>query len=393
MDNQTTQDLSKGELQTIALYPEYIYPVKDIITEQNLIYIFDFVKGTYNCKKIFETFCRAGLSPKKITPGVQYAILKKFSTGEYDILFNMLYTANVNMSTYMLKEFIVTYPNGLLNSKIIIPRDILSYGITHAVYYDYIGEMVEYIHSHYNSVLSDEEQYMVIRYYLGIDEPDVEAFARSFLKKYWPFSRKVQEFIVKDSLALQVFVKKQYRITDELPPALRLQAIRTWPNPKLFDMMKENIKTNTSITDVEQLNFLMYARENGYDITSVVENNAIKTNAKRTKLYINLLNAVDSEKSLPADFNGVDESLLLRLLRTRMNKIHWYKMVENMLKGRSHISEDMLRTMIYNDSFAERIVNTLRPELLQKQQKPEIAPQPQKMFGFLRSSRQRGDEK
>ena len=384
--------LSQNEFDYIKFNPECIYAVKKLINEDDLERIFSNLGGT-SCEKIFKTFMRAGLSVNKITPRVQMEILRCFSGFDKSKALKMFMDAKVQISQDAIEHLMLRCPWELLHSGIKISRELLSRGIMQNDAYTF-PEIWTYLSNNKDTItLTDEEQWCLISCYLPAFTSKVDTGVDHFFKTYFPFSRKVQELIVANSKALELLATKKQTFVNHLPADLRIKAIHTLPTKEFFDLMTKDFTNKQFIDfvgwdiDKELSEFVTRARDsNNQQIISAASELANKINARQTKNYISVLKTVEAEKSVPLDFKVLDEDVILQLLKTKMDRIHRYKMIENILKGRSYISKEMLLLMMSKDMFVMYIIKQLRPELLQKQQ-PEI----KKRHGLFTKFRERGE--
>lgn len=384
--------LQKNELDYIRYNPECIYAVKKLVNEDDLERIFSNL-GWSSCEKNFKTFMRAGLPVNKITPRVQMEILRCVSRSDKSKALKMFMDAKVQISQDAIEHFMLNCPGALLRSGIKISRELVSLGIMNNDA-DTFPFVWLYLATNKDTItLTDEEQWRIISCYLPNVTGNDNAGVEYFFNKYHPFSRKVQELIVTHPKVLELFITKKRAIVNHLPDDLRIKAIQTLPTKELFDAMTKDF-TNKQLIDFmgwdidkELSEFIRCARDsNNQQIMSAATALATQINAKQTKNYISMLQTVETEKSVSLDFRVADDDTIIQLLKTTMRPIQRYKMIENILKGRSYISKEMLDLMMSNDMFVIHIVKQIRPELLQKQQ-----PEAKKHRGLFTKSRERGE--
>ena len=384
--------LQKNELDYIRYNPECIYAVKKLVNEDDLERIFSNM-GATSCENTFRTFMRAGLPVNKMTPRVQMEILSNFPGGTKSRALKMFIDAKVQISQDAIEHFMLNCPWELLHSGIKISRELVSLGIMNNDA-DTFPFVWLYLATNKDTItLTDEEQWRIISCYLPNVTGNDNAGIEYFFKTYYPFSRKVQELIVTHPKVLKLFITKKRAIVNHLPDDLRIKAIQTLPTKELFDAMTKDF-TNKQLIDFmgwdidkELSEFIRCARDsNNQQIMSAATALATQINAKQTKNYISMLQTVETEKSVSLDFRVADDDTIIQLLKTTMRPIQRYKMIENILKGRSYISKEMLDLMMSNDMFVIHIVKQIRPELLQKQQ-PEV----KKRHGLFTKSRERGE--
>lgn len=384
--------LQKNELDYIRYNPECIYAVKKLVNEDDLERIFSNL-GWSSCEKNFKTFMRAGLPVNKITPRVQMEILRCVSRSDKSKALKMFMDAKVQISQDAIEHFMLNCPGALLRSGIKISRELVSLGIMNNDA-DTFPFVWLYLATNKDTItLTDEEQWRIISCYLPNVTGNDNAGVEYFFNKYHPFSRKVQELIVTHPKVLELFITKKRAIVNHLPDDLRIKAIQTLPTKELFDAMTKDF-TNKQLIDFmgwdidkELSEFIRCARDsNNQQIMSAATALATQINAKQTKNYISMLQTVETEKSVSLDFRVADDDTIIQLLKTTMRPIQRYKMIENILKGCSYISKEMLDLMMSNDMFVIHIVKQIRPELLQKQQ-----PEAKKHRGLFTKSRERGE--
>ena len=344
------------------------------------------------------------LSYDYITGDVQKQIISKAGWQQADKILDAFDKHKINMSSDTIKFFIEYCPQKLFayteKNGGQIPRDILSYGIVSNHSFEDIKAVLEKIPD--GTVLSEDEQVAMIRYYLTKcgDKTKIDAF----FNKYNPLPDAVIDNILQNSDVLKFIIENRPQIIETMSPKLRLQLIKDKPTNLVFNIMEKNI------TDHEQIEFIISIRKNLNEYYKHLFPDFKKTlstirscalgdfsgKSTDTLTYITLLDKVLEERSLPKDFTGkIPEFVMLALLRTDMgDKIKWYKMVENMLRC-EHISDNVLNTIITREPLTKRMAEKYHPEYFKPKQNEQTAPVPRRprcplMGLFGRGGDQRG---
>jgi len=369
--------LTEKELEHIIYYPVDIFALRDYINEGDLIWLFKYVKDE-SLFEMLDTFMRV-LSYDKITDNVQEQIIQKAGWHQAGKVFDAFDKYMILSSQDTIKYFIEYCPQKLFAAAKKnggrIGRDFLSYGILHYHSFEGIKTVFENIPD--GTILSEDEQFAVIRAYLSKcgDKTKIDAF----FNKYNPLSDTVINNILENSNVLKFIIANRPQIIETMSPKLRLQLIQGNPTNLVFNVMEKNI------TDHEQIEFIISIRARMNDkvyrdlqpdfnkTLSTIRSRTLKGPSDKygnTLTYITLLDNIMEERSVHFTKN-IPEFVMLALLRTDMgDKIKWYKMVENML-FRARISDNVLKAMIVQEPLTKRMVEKYYPEYFKPKQQAE----------------------
>lgn len=392
--------LTESDLSLILYTPKSIFTFKDDLNEDDLAYLFGHVYDTTEMDadkrttELLLAFVRSDvLCGQSITQKVQEKIAEHTNKDNAIDLFKIFIDYRIKISDAIMKKFIQFCPTDVIKSGWPISRDVLSHGILKHVSVENLAVLVDYAKD--NCVkLSVEEQFVIIEKYLPYIEKHKDNItgvkSGRFYDSNFPPSKALLEKIVDKRSVLEFFAKQHIRIFDKANPELRIKAIKTLPTKELFDIMQEyNV-----IYANEEIQFYVSGRNNGQQETvKFMREHILKHRPNKASLYIETLDQVEVEKTSLEQFKTLDQDILLALLRTNMDKIAWYKMVENMLRCGSNLPNEVLKEMIEIDRFTERMVKKYKPEYFApKIQQQQTVKKPCSLLELFGKNRERGDD-
>lgn len=364
---------------------ENIYLYKDVVTEKELLALF---KGKQNARNMLNAFMTSGLSPNKITPKVQAAILKlnhdnsiMFDRGdEADRMLKAFIKYNIQMSDETLKYFVIT--NKCMLSEINYPRNILHYGIMNYKNTTYAGypiwilqRIIKYMTDKKIKFTEEEKLYIWQNYFseknfeqMLADEGYyytewLETF-KEFIKQNMPFSSNIIEHgIANNRNALRFLIRNQKGFIANIPvmlgtPELQKLAIQTYPElemlnclPKTTDNQLTYLSLRPTMRDIKD--FLMVV----YNVASDV-----------VRKYILLLDNALNNRIVPSNFQGLtnQSTLLSTLIHTKFDRLTWYKVMETILSQNKGLSDEVLKEMIKQNPEVDVLIYKYYPEFFVK---------------------------
>lgn len=361
---------------------ENIYLYKDVITEKELLALF---KGKHNAPGMLHTFMQCGLSPEKITPKVQAAILKlnhdnaiMFGRGdEADRILNLFNKYDVKMSDETLKYFVVTHK--CMFDEINYPRHILHYGImnykntTYAGYPIWILQSIIQYMTNKKIKFTEEEKLYIWQNYFSGKHFDKIMFAgymdwlktfKEFIKQNMPFSSDIHKHgIANNKNALRFLIRNQKEFIANIPvilntPELQKLAIQTYPElemlnclPQTTDNQLTYLSLHPTMRDIKD--FLVVV----YDVASDV-----------VRKYILLLDNALNNRIVPSNFQRLtnQSTLLSTLIQTKFDRLTWYKVMETILSQNKDLSNDTLKEMIKQNPEVDVLIYKYYPEFFVK---------------------------
>jgi len=375
----------KNIIDSILSNYENIYLYKDVITEKELLTLF---KGKRNARDMLYIFMASGLSPDKITPKVQAAILKlnhDYATicsrdDEADRMLKIFIQNNIKMSDETLKYFVVT--DKCMLSEVNYPRHILHYGIMNYKTTTYAGypiwilqSIIKYMTNKKIKFTEEEKLYIWQNYFSdkNFDKmfADVEIYYmdwlktfKEFIKQNMPFSSDINKHgIANNRNALRFLIRNEKEFIANIPvilstPELQKLAIQTYPElemlnclPQTTDNQLTYLSLHPTTRDIKD--FLVVV----YDVASDV-----------VRKYILLLDNALNNRIVPSNFQGLSNqtTLLSTLIQTKFDRLTWYKIMETILSQNKDLSDDTLKEMIKQNPEVDVLIYKYYPEFFVK---------------------------